>query len=417
MLPRNTLLPMSESPLEKLPACQVDGAYDTAALRLVAAVRSLSTARSLAEIIEIVRKAARSIAQADGATFILRDGDYCHYVDEDAIRPLWKGQRFPIGACISGWAMLHGRPAVVKEIGSDSRLPLDVYRPTFVESLVMVPIRVESPVGAIGIYWARRHQAGETEVELLQALASSTAVALENVLLYQTLERRVEERTRRLENLNRELETFSYSVSHDLQAPLRHIAAYAELLAEGQADRLDAEGCDWLARIRKSAATMSELIDALLRLARYTRADLVLTEVDLTALARELDATLRQENAGRQVEFAVEEGLRVRGDASLLRVLMQNLLGNAWKFTARRTLAHIRFGAATQEDGSTAYFVRDDGAGFDMRYAAKLFAPFHRLHAARDFPGTGIGLATIQRIVHRHGGMIWAEAAVEQGAT
>ena len=390
---------------------------ESRAMRLVSAVQALSLARDLDSIVDIVRRSARALAEADGAAFILREGDECHYVDEDAVGPLWKGQRFPLSSCISGWAMLNGRAAVVPDITVDERLPQDAYRPTFVKSLVMTPIRAESPIGAIGIYWARRHTATDEEVELLQALASSTAVAMENVLLYRQLEQRVAERTQQLEDINRELETFSYSVSHDLQAPLRHITAYSELLTANHAEIFDEESRAWLGRIQKSAASMSELIQALLRLAHYTRTELMLAKVDLSAIARTQVELLQQEAPLRRAEFVIEPGLQVRGDESLLRVLVQNLLGNAWKFTARRKTAHIQVGSMLQPDGTRAYFVRDNGAGFDLQYATKLFVPFHRLHGVKEFEGTGVGLATVKRIVRRHGGAIWADAAVDEGAT
>jgi serine/threonine protein kinase len=175
-------------------------------LDLVEVVQQLSLARSLATVQEIVRRSARQLTGADGATFVLRDGDQCHYADEDAISPLWKGQRFPMSACISGWTMLNCQPAVIEDVYADSRIPHDAYRPTFVKSLVMVPIRKLDPIGAIGTYWARKHHASAAEVRLLQALADSTAVALDNVRLFAELEDRVRARTLELEAANRQLE-------------------------------------------------------------------------------------------------------------------------------------------------------------------------------------------------------------------
>lgn len=179
--------------------------HNAAMRRLVLAVQELSLARNLETVMAIVRKAARELTGADGATFVLRDGDKCHYADEDAIAPLWKGQRFPMSACISGWAMLNRRPAVIQDIYADARIPADAYRPTFVKSLVMVPIRVEQPIGAIGNYWARSHLAAPEETEVLQALANTTAVAMENIQVYSELEARVRERTMQLEATHREL--------------------------------------------------------------------------------------------------------------------------------------------------------------------------------------------------------------------
>ena len=390
---------------------------DRATMRLVQAVQDLSQARSIESISAIVRTAARTLSGADGATFILREGDKCHYADEDAISPLWKGQRFPMSACISGWAMLNKKPAVIKDIYEDERIPFNAYRPTFVKSLVMMPIRQDDPIGAIGIYWAERHMASDFEVELLQALANTTAVAMENVRVYAELEQRVEDRTRQLQDANRELETFSYSVSHDLQAPLRHIRGYVDLLVNDHLDRLDGDARHYVERIKIGATRMGDLITDLLRLARFARVDLNAEPVALTAVARQLTDAFKEENPSRIAEFRLEKGLRADGDPALLKIVLENLLGNAWKFTSTREKAWIEFGALARPDGMTAYFVKDNGVGFDMRRASKLFGPFQRLHSEKDFRGTGIGLATVDRIIRRHGGRLWAEAAVDQGAT
>lgn len=404
-------MPLVDAPLDLAPS------DEQSALRLVRIVQNLSLARDLDTVIDIVRHAARELCRADGATFILRDGEFCHYVNEDAIGPLWKGQRFPLASCISGWTMIHGRATAIKDVYADERIPHDAYRVTFVKSLVMAPIRAADPIGAIGIYWAGRHAATDAEIELLQALANSTSVAMENVLLYRDLERRVAERTEQLAAANRELETFAYSVSHDLQAPLRHIMSYSELLAKEHPEALDAESRAWLERIHAAAGNMAQLIQSLLRLSRFTRVELHLGRVDLSRLAHEQIALLREESPGRTVEIEIADGVEAEGDEELLRIVLQNLLANAWKFTGRCEAARIAFGAQQQPDGTRAYFVRDNGAGFDPDYADKLFGPFQRLHSARDFAGTGIGLATVKRIVHRHGGSVWVEAAVNQGAT
>jgi len=224
------------------------------------------------------------------------------------------------------------------------------------------------------------------------------------------------ERTAQLESTNKELEAFAYSVSHDLRAPLRSIDGFSQILLEDYTDKLDAEGQDYLRRVRVASQRMAHLIEDLLTLSRITRREMRREPVDLSALAREIVAELKQREPDRQVEFVIEEEVTADGDAGLLRVVLENLLGNAWKFTARHPRASIEFGV-TQRDGETAYFVRDDGAGFDMAHADKLFGTFQRLHSAAEFEGTGIGLATVQRIIHRHGGRVWADGAVEQGAT
>lgn len=219
-----------------------------------------------------------------------------------------------------------------------------------------------------------------------------------------------------LEASNRELEAFSYSVSHDLRAPLRSIDGFSQALLEDCFDKLDPQGKDYLQRVRAASQRMARLIDDVLKLSRITRSEMRRDAVDLSAMANEIVAELKRTEPKRNVEVVVAPRLRTHGDAALLRVALENLLGNAWKFTGTRRRARIEFGAV-HRDGKTSYFVRDNGVGFDQAYAGKLFTPFQRLHASDQFSGTGIGLATVQRAVARHGGRVWAEGAVDKGAT
>jgi PAS domain S-box-containing protein len=237
--------------------------------------------------------------------------------------------------------------------------------------------------------------------------------------LNEDLEGHVRSRTAQLEVSNRELEAFSYSASHDLRAPLRAMSGYSQILLEDHAEDLDDDGRDMLVRMRDASLKMGKLIDDLLSISRITRLEMTREPVDLSSLARGIlaDIRLEEREAVREVEVIVADGLRAEGDPSLLRIVLDNLLRNAWKFTSRRAHARIELGSARQEDGRHAFFVRDNGAGFEMSYAHKLFGAFQRLHSAAEFPGTGIGLATVQRIVNRHGGKIWAESAVDRGAT
>lgn len=232
------------------------------------------------------------------------------------------------------------------------------------------------------------------------------------------LEKRVRERTAELEASSRELDAFAYSVSHDLRAPLRAVAGFSELLLEDYGARLDAIGLDYLARVVSATSRMSHLIDDLLTLSRATRAELCWRPVDLTAIAQRILADLRaaDPDPDRPLELIVEQGLRAAGDAALLELVLQNLISNAWKFTAKQDKALIHVGSDRLPDGELSFFVRDTGAGFDMRYAEKLFVPFQRLHSADDFAGTGIGLAIVGRVISRHGGRVWAEGHPERGA-
>jgi PAS domain S-box-containing protein len=230
------------------------------------------------------------------------------------------------------------------------------------------------------------------------------------------LERRVRQRTAQLEAANQELEAFAYSVSHDLRAPLRGIDGWSLALAEDYAGRLDDRAHKYLDRVRSETQRMGLLIDDLLQLSRITRAEMERTTVDLTSVAQGIAARLREAHAGRRIEFVIGPELTAAGDARLLEIALTNLLDNAVKFTGPRAHARIEIGRK-ECDGERPFYVRDNGVGFDMPFARTLFGVFQRMHKASEFPGTGIGLATVQRIIHRHGGRVWAEAQSGQGAT
>jgi len=244
------------------------------------------------------------------------------------------------------------------------------------------------------------------------------------------LEQRVEERTHELQErhealrrnaaelvaANTELDAFAYSVSHDLRAPLRSIDGFSQVLLEDYSAKLDEAGQDSLRRVRAATQRMGTLIDDLLKLARVTRTEIRAEAVDLSHMAQEIATELQRATPDRQVEFAIAPGLKAEGDARLLRVVLENLLRNSWKYTAKQPEPRVEFGSV-EANGGRAFMVRDNGAGFDMKYADKLFGVFQRLHSAAEFEGTGVGLATVRRIINRHGGRIWAEGAVDQGAT
>jgi light-regulated signal transduction histidine kinase (bacteriophytochrome) len=240
--------------------------------------------------------------------------------------------------------------------------------------------------------------------------SAASASALEADLAERT--RQLADRTRELDNAVRELDSFAYSVSHDLRAPLRIVDGFATIVLEDYGDRgkpLDDVGRDHLRRIAAASQRMNTMIDTLLGLSKMTGRELARERVDLSQIARELAEDLRAQDGARTVEFVIAPDLRTDGDSTLLRLVLQNLLGNAYKFSAKNRDARVEFGV--RSDGkATAYFVKDNGAGFDMRFAEKMFGLFQRLHSANEFPGTGVGLATVQKIVRRHGGRVWAEA-------
>lgn len=231
------------------------------------------------------------------------------------------------------------------------------------------------------------------------------------------LNQTLQERATQMDAANQELEAFSYSVSHDLRAPLRGISGFAQALEEHAKESLDATSQGYLMRVRRAAERMGYLIDDLLKLSRLTRAEMFLEQVNLSAQAESILKHIQQRDPQRSVEWHVEPDLMVFGDASLIQILMENLLENAWKFTSKNPAARIEVGMTRMEEGDHVCYVRDNGVGFDMRYASKLFGAFQRLHSMVEFPGTGIGLATVQRVVRRHGGRVWAKSQINEGST
>ena len=331
------------------------------------------------------------------------------------------------GACMPDgaqpWQACH--PENGKDSEALTTRVLETGQSILIPRLMVVPLQHASEtVGTVTLIGAESRDAfDEIDLALTKEVARRAAIAVQNARLYERvrtlnteLEDRVQRRTSELEVVNRELEAFSYSVSHDLRSPLRSIDGFSQALAEDYADTLDATGRDYLQRIRAAAQRMGQLIDDMLSLARISRQDMRRTPVDLSTLAQNIVRDLVQTDPQREATIVIQPELRTVADRGLMRIVLDNLLRNAWKFTRRKPVTQIEFG---RQDiaGEEVFYVRDNGAGFDMEYAGKLFGPFQRLHGMSEFEGTGIGLATVQRIVSRHGGRIWADAAVNRGAT
>jgi signal transduction histidine kinase len=330
-----------------------------------------------------------------------------------------------VGECLCGRCaedgvplILHSKKEVLEYATRDSQRGEDIrFHAAF-------PMMVESRcIGVLCVFTRTDKKPSERSLKLLETATKQIAIAIERARLFEEvkqsaeeLEQRVAQRTLQLENANKELESFSYSVSHDLRAPLRAIDGFSLVVLEDYSEKLDDEGQRYLNRIRSAAVRMGQLIDDILRLSRVTRAEMNLGRIDLSKIAESIAADLTESHPERKVEFVIESGLVTEADANLMKIALENLIGNAWKFTGGREIARIEFGAI-QKNGKPAYYVKDNGAGFDPAYMDKLFIAFQRLHSDVEFPGTGIGLATVKRIIQRHGGEVWAEGEVDKGAT
>ncbi|HEX7004410.1 MAG TPA: ATP-binding protein [Trueperaceae bacterium] len=325
-----------------------------------------------------------------------------------------------------------GKPELYREIpdelleaGARDEEHLRLLREIGFSSALVVPLTSRGQtLGVLSLVQAEsgRHY-DENDLSLAMQLAERAALAVDNARLYleslrsnDELEKRVAERTAELLALNRELEAFTYSASHDLRGPLRGIDGFAQALFEDYGGALDERALGYVQRIQAGAARLGTIIDALLALSRLNRSDFRRVPLDLTLKARDTLVRLREVEPDRRVEARVQEGLRARGDSAMVRLLLDNLIGNAWKFTSDQATARIEVGSLEQ-DGERVFYVSDNGIGFDMNYADKLFEPFQRLHAIDTYPGTGVGLATVARIVDRHGGRISAEGKPGEGAT
>jgi signal transduction histidine kinase len=363
---------------------------------------------------------AREIAAATGEA----DAELGIWQPEREVLRFWRSRGEPVDRrleeTLTARAFVEQRAfATTQDDGRKLRL-LEEYWQVGRHFLLAAPITVGTRrIGVVGVLVAKRSTFFEHDLALLQLLADQAGVVLEHRRLFEevhALNRVLERNMSELRALNDELASFAHSVSHDLRAPLRSIDGFSQILLEDKGPALGEDGRKHLERVRAAATRMGSLIDDMLLLSRLTRDDMSLQHVDLTVLARAVVDELRAREPQRNVEFAIDGALPAKGDERLLRIALTNLLGNSWKFTRERQPAHISFGGETR-DGEAVFFVRDDGVGFDMRYAQKLFGAFQRLHSAAEFEGTGIGLATVRRIVHRHGGRVWAESEVGKGTT
>ncbi|WP_163994875.1 GAF domain-containing sensor histidine kinase [Pyxidicoccus caerfyrddinensis] len=372
--------------------------------------RELGNAETDADVIAVIRRAARKWVGCDGVTFVIRDGAECFYVDEDAIGPLFKGRRFPLTACVSGWCMMNGKRTVIPDVFADPRVPVEAYAPTFVKSMAMVPVGQGDVSAAIGAYWQLRVEPTSDQLARLDSLATVVASCLQNIALRRSLERQVAERTVELRAANTQLQAFAATVAHDLRNLIQVVRSSANWLASEPLP--DAQN-DAAQDIRGAANRMNDITESLIRLHFAKIGGLAPRPTDLSAVSEDIIRSLRARHASSLVETHVEPGLAFTVDEGLMRVALTNLLENAWKFVVGRPGARI---AVTRGPTPTSLVVEDNGIGFDTHAASKLFEPFVRLPSASGYAGTGLGLATVSNVIQRHGGTIRAEGQVGVGA-
>lgn len=381
---------------------------------VLALVRDITEPKRIEQALRESEQRYRTLfEQANDAIFIETQEDLILDVNEHACQMLGYTREELLGMHVSDLIApeLHRqRQAIRKEILKFGRRPFESI--DIRKDGTRIPVEVTNSILSDGLALSIVRDITERKRAEDELRKSELAVRQLNA----ELEQRVAERTSQLEVANKELEAFAYSVSHDLRAPLRAIDGFSRILMEDFAERMEPDAKALLERVRSAGENMSQLVDALLWLSRMTRAELRRESIDLSLLARKVIENLRQANPEREVHFSIEGNIFANGDVRLLGVVLENLLGNAWKFTSKQPEAWVSFGVEHRED-EVIYVVRDNGAGFDMNYAGKLFGAFQRLHSASEFEGTGIGLATVQRIIRRHGGRIWAESEPGKGAT
>ncbi len=388
---------------------------------LLETVTALASTRTLDEVTRIVRSSARELTKADGVTFVLREDDKCFYVDEEAIGPLWKGSRFPLQSCISGWSMLNRQIAVVPDIYADPRIPHDAYRPTFVKSLVMVPVRQEDPIAAIGAYWAEPHAATADEQRVLQALANAAALALSNVELYGDLQRSLErERTarERAETANKLKDDFLATLSHELRTPLHVIQSWIWQLNRSEPPPALQKA---LEVIERNVGLQSRLVEDLLDVSRASTGRLQLNTqlVDLASACLSVVEVLRLSARAKNIQLEVQQETStfIWGDADRVQQILWNVLNNAIKFTPNDGRIVLRISRGNRH---TRVEIEDSGIGIEPQFLPFIFDRFRQADpsSTRRFGGMGLGLTIVKELVHLHGGTVNAvSAGQDRGGT
>lgn len=375
-------------------------------------VIKLSFATTSEDIADLVKSAARSIAGAEGAAFIFSDGSDCFYADEDAISPLWKGKRFPKESCISGYCMTQKKQEAIVDIYLDERIPHDLYRPTFVKSLLMTPVRKEAPIAAIGVYWAHNHQVSDEQSAMIQALADVTAIAVQNIEQKQNLEALVNKRTKELATSRDELKQLAYNVSHELQSPLRNMSSSLRQLSSRYKDRLDKDADTFISDALSSGTQVDRMLDALWMYARIEQDTMppssILSEDCLNRALTRLSDLI----TSTRTQVTHSSLPRVRANKAQLDYVFQELIENAIKFNLTDPAIHIN---VQKQDDKWVFSLNDNGVGFDMVEGNLIFGMFQQLDKTK--PGTGMGLTVCRRIIESCGGQMWAQSNKNNGST
>lgn len=382
--------------------------YDGSIKKLVQVIQDLSAVRTLDEVMAIVRTTAREFAQADGATFVLRDNDMCFYADEDAIAPLWKGQRFPMVNCISGWAMLNKQSVLIEDIYQDPRIPHDAYRPTFVKSLAITPIRKESPIGVIGTYWKDQHTPSKEQLDLLQALADSVSVALENLNLYSSLQSRIED----LKSANRAKDEFLMTVSHELRTPLNAILGWSEILLEANSD--PAENKLGLETIERNAKNQMRIVEDLLDSSRIISGNFQLekVQVDIVKVVKEVinDISLQAQRKKLSIVFNSEiDCALVFADPERIKQVVNNILVNGIKFSSPQNILIVDISV---KGPTLKISCKDFGEGIEPELIPVIFDRFRQADSSltRKYGGLGLGLSIARYLSEAHKGSLQVES-------
>ena len=381
---------------------------------LLEAVTALASARSLDDVTRIVRSSARELTHADGVSFVLKEDGNCYYADEDAIAPLWKGSRFPLQSCISGWSMLNRQIAVIPDIYLDPRIPHEAYRPTFVKSLVMVPVRQADPIAAIGAYWAHSHEATPAQLQVLQAIANAAALALSNVELYGDLQRSVErerEARERAERANKLKDDFLATLSHELRTPLHVIQSWIWQLNRSEQPPALKKA---LEVIERNVALQSRLVEDLLDVSRASTGRLQLNTrlVDLASACLSVVEVLRLSARAKNIQLDVQQETStfIWGDSDRVQQILWNVLNNAIKFTPNdgRILLKISRG-----NRHACVLVEDSGIGIEPEFLPFMFDRFRQADpsSTRRFGGMGLGLTIVKELIQLHGGSVKATSA------